>query len=190
MKILLLRHGETTGDVEERYGGDYDDHLSENGKKQSEELALRLKDRGIQIIYCSPRIRAIESADIVNKVLNVKLETAEDMRERNNYGVLTGMTKAEAKEKFPDEVRKLASGDVNHNVAESEDYGHFKERILKSFEKLTDSGEYEGVAIMTHGGPIKCILRELLDVEPNEIPDCAVIELKKNGPMIFMIARN
>lgn len=189
MKILLLRHGETTGDVEERYGGDFDDHLSENGKKQSEELGQSLKDRGMQIIYCSPKIRAIESAEIVNKVLNVKLEIVEDMRERNNYGVLTGMTKAEAKEKFPDEVRKLVQKN-DHHVAESEDYEHFKERILRSFERLTAGNGYEGVAIMTHSGPIKCILEEMLDVEPNEIPDCAVIELKKSGPAIFMVARN
>ena len=36
MKIYLIRHGETTGDIEDRYGGDYDDHLSKNGKQQVE----------------------------------------------------------------------------------------------------------------------------------------------------------
>lgn len=34
MKIYLVRHGETTGDVEDRYGGWYDDHLTDRGKEQ------------------------------------------------------------------------------------------------------------------------------------------------------------
>ena len=39
VKIYLIRHGETTGDVEDRYGGAYDDHLSEKEKAQARELA-------------------------------------------------------------------------------------------------------------------------------------------------------
>ena len=42
MKIYLIRHGETTGDIENRYGGDFEDHLSEKGTKQSHELAKKL----------------------------------------------------------------------------------------------------------------------------------------------------
>ena len=51
MKIFLIRHGETTSDVEDRYGGDYDDHLTEKGEQQSEELAEILKDKNIQVIF-------------------------------------------------------------------------------------------------------------------------------------------
>ena len=64
MKIFLIRHGETTGDIEDRYGGDYDDHLSEKGKQQSKELAEKLKNKGIELIFHSPRIRATETATI------------------------------------------------------------------------------------------------------------------------------
>ena len=31
MKIYLIRHGETTSDIEDRFGGDYDDHLTSHG---------------------------------------------------------------------------------------------------------------------------------------------------------------
>ena len=39
MKIFLIRHGETTGDIENRYGGSYDDHLTQRGRAQLEETA-------------------------------------------------------------------------------------------------------------------------------------------------------
>lgn len=35
MKIYLIRHGESTSDVENRYGGTYNDHLTQKGKAQS-----------------------------------------------------------------------------------------------------------------------------------------------------------
>lgn len=45
MKIFLCRHGQTTGDIEDRYGGDYDDHLTDLGKTQAEELANKLQGK-------------------------------------------------------------------------------------------------------------------------------------------------
>ena len=103
MKIYLIRHGETTGDIENRYGGDYDDHLSATGKVQCEGLVQKLKNKNIEIIYHSPRIRAKETAEILNKSLKVNIEPVTDLRERNNYGVLTGLVKTEAKAKHPEE---------------------------------------------------------------------------------------
>jgi broad specificity phosphatase PhoE len=50
MKIYIIRHGETTSDIENRYGGDYDDHLTEKGVNQAKDLSAKLADCGIQII--------------------------------------------------------------------------------------------------------------------------------------------
>lgn len=72
MKIYIVRHGQTTGDLEDRYGGDYDDHLTEEGEKQAMVLTDKLKDEGIQITMCSPLIRAQETAKILqNSISNL-----------------------------------------------------------------------------------------------------------------------
>lgn len=178
MNIYLIRHGETTGDVEDRYGGDYDDHLSENGRKQSEELARKLKDKGIQIIYTSTRIRAVETAEIVQKELKVNLKKVHDLRERNHYGILTGMTKSEAKRKYQKAVAELATG-LHHHVRDSESYEPFKKRIVTAFEKIT-STKYHCIAIITHGGPISCIAREILKEEIT-CDNCTILEMIKIG---------
>jgi len=71
MKIYLIRHGETTGDIDDRFGGDYDDHLTQRGKSQAQELAEKLKGKRIEIIFVSPRIRAKETAEEVRKILKL-----------------------------------------------------------------------------------------------------------------------
>lgn len=178
MKIYLIRHGETTGDIEDRYGGDYDDHLTDKGRQQARELAEKLKDKKIQIIFHSPRIRAIETAEIVNKILNIKIEVIDAFRERNKYGILTGMIKSEAKEKYPKEVKELSKG-IYNNVKSSEDYVSFKERAIRAFKKVIDS-HYETIAIITHSEPIKCIAREILRLgEIGSLKDCEVLEIQK-----------
>lgn len=107
MKIFLVRHGETTGDIEDRYGGDYDDPLTEKDKEQSKSLASKLKNKDIEIIYHSSRIRATETAKILSETLKIEIKSIRALRERNNYGVLTGLTRKEAKEKFPEEIEKF-----------------------------------------------------------------------------------
>ncbi len=97
MKIYLIRHGQTTGDIEDRFGGDYDDHLTEIGLKQAEELAEKINNQGIKKIYYSPRIRAVETANKVNQITGIPIEKIDDLRERNAYGILTGKLKSEAK---------------------------------------------------------------------------------------------
>jgi broad specificity phosphatase PhoE len=47
MKIFLIRHGETTGDEEDRYGGSYDDYLTDLGKEQLEVTANNLPTSAI-----------------------------------------------------------------------------------------------------------------------------------------------
>ncbi|MEK7122448.1 MAG: histidine phosphatase family protein, partial [Patescibacteria group bacterium] len=103
MKIFLVRHGETTGDIEDRYGGWYDDHLTARGCAQLEATAARLIGKGVELIVSSSLIRAKEAAEIIAKVLSIPVEHVDGMRERN-YGILSGLTKDEARERYPEVV--------------------------------------------------------------------------------------
>lgn len=179
MKIYLIRHGETTGDVEGRYGGTYDDYLSEKGIKQVKELAEELKDKGIEIIYSSPYHRAKDTAEILSKVLKCPIKIKKDIREKNVYGFMSGKLKSEMEQKYPDQV-KIAKN-YRLTVRGGEKYSDFKKRLLRAFDEIADS-DYKTIAIITHGGPIRCFYREVLspskEIEPS---DCAVIEMEKNG---------
>ena len=179
MLIYLARHGQTTGDLEDRYGGDYEDHLTEEGIKQARNLGQKLTRKNIEIIFCSPRIRAQETASLVNQNINVPVQIEENLRERNHYGILTGMIKSEAKEKYPLDVEKVKN---IYDVAQNgESYENFKKRIIESWEKIINS-EHNVVAVISHGGPIRLIFREILKIGEINISDCAYVLLKiENG---------
>jgi broad specificity phosphatase PhoE len=178
MKIYLIRHGQTTGDIEDRFGGDYDDHLTEEGKSQSNILANKLVDKGIEKIFASPRFRAQETAKILSDTLGVELQTVEDIRERNAYGILTGMIKSEAKEKYPKEFEEVKS--YKNTTTGAEEYAHFKQRVIAALNEIS-SGDQKVVAIVSHGGPISCFFREVLGQEIFGLRDCGFAELEKNG---------
>lgn len=179
MKIFLMRHGESTGDIEDRYGGDYDDHLTQKGKEQAKNLAEKLVGKDIQLIYHSPRHRAKETAGIVSEKLDIPKKEVNALRERNGYGILTGMTKNEAKQKYPEQVRELAKGRFIQKVKGSEHYEPFKERVVKIFQKITNETQYDTIAIITHGGVCTCIINELLEKDSVALEDCSIMEIEK-----------
>lgn len=178
MKIFFIRHGETTGDVENRYGGNYDDHLSEKGKEQVKNLAEVLKNKGIEIIFSSSLIRAKETSQAITEQINCEMVVENDIRERNQYGILTGMTKEEAKEKHPELVGLLE--DRLNTIEGAESYEDFSKRISQTFEKLTNESEYKTIAIVSHGGPTRALFRDILKWgELKKIDDCAFVEIQK-----------
>ena len=173
MKIFLIRHGETTGDIEDRYGGWYDDHLTERGREQLKITAQRLVGKEIEIIFASPLIRAKEAAKIIHSVIGVPIELIDGLKERN-YGILTGVTKEEAQAKYPDAVK--LHEDYHNTDPNGEIYEDFCTRVTRAFE-LVMLKEYKVVACVTHGGPIQCILRNLGREVPKKIEDGGIVEL-------------
>lgn len=183
MKIYLIRHGQTTGDVEDRYEGAYDDELTDEGKAQTQELANKLSDSGIQILFCSPLKRAQQTAMILTTRLNCEIKTVNDLRERNKNGILTGMTKGEAKAKYPELVEQLK--DYRSQIQGAESQEDFVERIKKAFAKITNDENYSTIGIVTHGGPIWAIFSDILnDNGIVDIADCAYAVLDKEGQKI------
>lgn len=182
MKIYLIRHWETTWDIEDRFGGDYDDHLTEKGKEQAQELANKLLGKGITIIYSSPKIRACETSNEVANILNIPVIILDDLRERNNYWVLSGMTKDEAKQKYPEEFEKILKDKTYHDVMGSESYGEIKKRVLNIFSDIVKQ-QKDTIAIISHGGVISTYVREYLTDGKNiKLRDCEILELvNENG---------
>ncbi|MDO8571778.1 MAG: histidine phosphatase family protein [bacterium] len=180
MRILLVRHGQTTGDVEDRYGGDYNDHLSAEGRKQTERLAEELKDKHIELIISSPLIRARESAEIISGgIIPIKIE--DDFRERNQYGILTGRIKSEAHRDYPDLVEKVK--DRYATIEGAESYEDFRKRVKAVFDRVVLSSTHTCIAVVWHGGAMRVLFRDILKKGElgKEIGDCAWVELEKEG---------
>jgi len=85
-KIYLIRHGETKFNVEHIISGQIETDLTELGRNQAFEGALKLKNEGISfdVILCSPLKRARDTAQIIASVINAPIVFDKDLQEYNN----------------------------------------------------------------------------------------------------------
>jgi broad specificity phosphatase PhoE len=78
-EIFLIRHGESVSDVNGKYEGDYDDHLTEAGRQSAQEVTEKLKEKGVQVVFSSGKIRAKETSEIMRQNLNCEVRIIEDL---------------------------------------------------------------------------------------------------------------
>ena len=108
--IILLRHGESKWNAEDRFTGWHDVPLSAQGEDQAVEAAQALQaaglDRCIDVVYASALKRTIKTAWLVLETLDdytVPIEQAWQLNERM-YGLLTGLNKKATRDYLGDEL--------------------------------------------------------------------------------------
>ena len=99
-KLYLIRHGQSAGNVEGRFGGHGPTPLSDLGRRQAECTAKALAKEGVSSIYASDLLRAVQTAEPLAALINVPINTTPAFRERH-VGVLEGLTFDESKQEFP-----------------------------------------------------------------------------------------
>ena len=178
MKIYLIRHGQSTSDVKERYDGDYDDHLTGEGKETADQIANKLAASSIEAIFCSSKIRAKETSEILQQKWNCAIRINSGLNERDIYGAFPDLKVNQPEEEY----RRL--GEINNDKEKMldgvESYSDFSTRVKSSFEEILDS-DYGTIVLITHGGPIRTIFRDVLGLgELKKIGNGAIIEIEKH----------
>jgi probable phosphoglycerate mutase len=185
MKIFFIRHGETTGDVEKRLGGAYDDHLTLKGHDQAEALAAKLADKGIELIHISPMIRTQETAAYLTAKIKCETITDPDLKERDQYGFLTGLVKSYAETRYSDIMFQLRN--PLFNLEDAETYEDFKNRIVAAFERITNDESHKVIAVLWHGGPMRILFRHILELGEIKYSDCGYVALEKGADGSFAV---
>lgn len=186
MKIYLVRHGESASDVQQKYNGDYDDHLTKKGREEAEEIARKLLEKGIQRVFSSSRIRAIETAEIVCSILKCGMEVTDNLNEQDIYGAYPGLSIDQPEEEY----RRLGEliADRNIQIAGVETYQELKARVAEEFLNITHR-PYRTIAVITHGGPIRSIIRDILKRgELTEMKNGSIIELERHDPELKLVS--
>lgn len=164
-KLILIRHGETAKNVESKLH-DYDDPevLNDNGRKQIKKAANRLKEFSPVIIYSSKEERAVQSAEILAKELDISSESVEGMQERN-WGIFSGKPWLEVQA-----VLDPMTLDERYNYVppQGESWKQFEERLINAVEQVLKGNKDESIIMVTHGGAIRALMPHLLNVPKEE----------------------
>ncbi|WP_413809890.1 bifunctional RNase H/acid phosphatase [Streptomyces sp. OE57] len=169
--FVLLRHGETPLTPEKRFSGSggTDPALSDVGRHQAERVAAALAARGtIQAVVASPLRRCRETAEVVARRLGLDVRVEEGLRE-TDFGAWEGLTFAEVKERYPDDLDAwLASTEVAPTGG-GESFATVTRRVALARDKLIARYPARTVLLVTHVTPIKTLVRLALGAPPESL---------------------
>ncbi len=148
-RLLLVRHAATEWTAEGRYQGRRDPPLSAAGCLEAARLATALAGRPIGLIISSPLCRALATARPIAAATGAALRIDERLVEIA-YGDWEGLTQAEVKARFPDELRSWKRTPATARPPAGETLAEARARLEAALADLparTGGGE---VAVVTH----------------------------------------
>lgn len=178
MKLYLIRHGRQCSKL-----CNVDVDISEAGYNQSILLGQRLAGEGIQIIFSSGLKRAVQTAQIANYYWNAEHFMYPELREIS-YGELEGLSDEEIQVRFAEFLAEQNKMEYDIPFPGGECAGDVVRRVIPVFRQILES-QYERVAIVTHGGVIRCMVAHYLGVDlvnwrlmGTELENCSITELE------------
>lgn len=161
--LILLRHGQSQWNLENRFTGWVDIDLSDAGKEEARQAGEKLRDRAIDRVYTSVLKRAINTAAIALETAgksDMELIQNEALNERH-YGDLQGLNKAETAEKHgADQVHLWRrSFDVKPPGDDAESLKMTIDRVLPYYHEHIEKDLLAGrnVLVVAHGNSLRAL---------------------------------
>lgn len=156
--LYIVRHGETEYNaLGICQGQKCNAGLNENGRKQAENLALKLKDKNIGAVYSSPLLRAYETAEITASSLNLQTIVHQGLIE-GNFGVAEGIKMDEVRtwEIYPQWTNAAPEYDDAHYEG-GESKRQIRTRILKALAEICAAETAENILIVSHSAVVRLL---------------------------------
>jgi len=155
VKLILVRHGETLWNRENRIQGRTDVELSDHGRMQVEKLAQSLNGEQIDAIYSSPLKRAYETAKAIARVQSVEIIVKRDLQELN-HGDFESLTVQELKERYGPFVKQWMEDPSSVIMPNGESLSQVQVRAWDVIQTII--GTSKDSIVVSHGMAIMTIL--------------------------------
>ena len=162
MKLIIVRHGETRWNKENKLQGQADNLLSKNGLKQAKLLAERLRNQNIDTIYSSMLKRSIKTAKEIKRFhYNSKLIKDKNLNELS-WSIWEGLTWDYIKMKYKVLYEKREKNKFNFKVPKGESYKILKGRIKKLLGRIFKQNKNKDILIVGRLNVNRIIIGTLL----------------------------
>lgn len=209
-KLILVRHGQSQWNLENRFTGWWDVDLTEKGVAEAKAAGALMKDKGVlpTVCFTSVQTRAIKTLNLaLEQMGRLWLPVTKDWRlNERHYGGLTGLNKQETRDKHGDEQVHIwrrsfdvppppmepgseydLSGDPRYagiEVPSTESLKLTIERVLPYWESdilpVLKSGET--VIISAHGNSLRALVKHLSNISDEDITG---LEIPTGQPIIY-----
>ena len=160
-EIILIRHGETEWNSQQRMQGHSNSDLSSVGQAQIQALGQWMKNVPFDLIYSSDSLRAKQTAEAITQFSGHELQFDQRLREKN-LGVFEGLTSEEARERHPEVFRLFKTAGSKYVIDEGESTQQLQDRALEIVNEIRIKHPEERVLLVTHGGFIRVVMKHSL----------------------------
>ena len=209
--LILVRHGQSIWNLENKFTGWVDVDLAENGKSEAKKAGELIKNEQIKIdlYYSSFQLRAKNTLKLIKEILqdNRVFNESWELNERH-YGVLTGLNKDEMKLKLgEDKVHQfrrswdLRPDPLNKDnpyhptnidtyktiptdlIPDTESLKDTYERVIKFYQREIESKiKNNNILISAHGNSIRALCKYLFRLDENQI---SKLEIPTGNPLLI-----
>lgn len=186
LKLYIVRHGQTEWNVQEKFQGQLNSLLTEEGKVKIRKTATELADIEFEAVYTSKLGRTVGTAEIILESNNIekrkndneklKLQKLSELNEIY-FGEWQGMTFAEIFVKFPEEahnyfydVKNYCAGNVK-----GEELQDGLKRFLRGLNKIVEENNSGNVLVVTHGTVLELFFNYIENKEANDLDERKLI---------------
>ena len=184
-KLVLVRHGQSFWNLQNRFTGWVDVPLTEKGKEEAFKAGELLKDIRFKVAYTSALTRAQETLRIILEVIGLQIPIIKDqaLNERH-YGALQGLNKDRARQKYGVEIVHLWRRSYDIAPPEGESLKDTAARTIPFLERAILGDIYEGndVLVVAHGNSLRSIIMHLEKLIPEEI---IKVELDTGAAVVY-----
>jgi 2,3-bisphosphoglycerate-dependent phosphoglycerate mutase len=187
-ELILLRHGQSQWNLENRFTGWVDVPLSPKGEDEARAAGEKLRGRRIDKLYISVLKRAIDTATLALATAgigDVPTERDAALNERM-YGDLQGLNKAEAAQKWGDEQIRQWRRSYDVKPPGGESLADTAARVLPYWESqiLPDVKAGKNVLVAAHGNSLRALVMHLDGLDRDQV---LKLEIPTGAPLLYEI---
>jgi len=172
-KLVIVRHGQSQWNLENRFTGWVDIDLSPSGINEAKKAGEKLKGYKFDEAFTSDLIRAQRTLDIIldeTGMKNIPIQKDKALNERM-YGDLQGLNKDECRKKFGDEQVKQWRRSFDIPPPNGESLKDTADRVLPYYHKYIEPELKKGkdVLISAHGNSLRALIMYLEKLDKEQI---------------------
>ena len=187
-ELILLRHGQSQWNLENRFTGWVDVALSPKGEAEARAAGNTLRGRRIDKLYISVLKRAIDTATLALEAAGLAAPPTERDAALNErmYGDLQGLNKAEAAQQWGDAQIKLWRRSYDVRPPGGESLADTAARVLPYWEShiLPDLRAGKNVLVVAHGNSLRALVMHLDGLTREQV---LALEIPTGVPLLYEI---
>ena len=171
-KVIIVRHCQAEGNLKRFFQGSINTDITDLGKRQIESVAKLLSNEPVEVMYSSPKKRAMKTAEGINAYHGLPIKIDDEIAEID-AGDWEGVLLTDIEKRYPEQMDNWRNNPANFHAPNGESMAEVYERVKKALLRIVEENRDKTICIVSHGCAIKnmmCFAHGLEVKDIKEVP--------------------